>query len=85
MPVLALGAMRRQFCWCRGFVVGVARRQDALKEWQKPLGDRAGYVCHDLMQRDGMAEIAGKVTEISARLISLFMLPGWNTRRLLMK
>ncbi|MEC8728947.1 MAG: SDR family oxidoreductase [Pseudomonadota bacterium] len=44
-------------------VVGIARRQDKLEEWQAPLGDAAEYVCHDLMNRDGLAGLAEKVSD----------------------
>ena len=45
-------------------VVGVARREESLKEWQASLEDGAGYVCHDLMNKDGLGELASRVNAI---------------------
>ena len=62
-------------------VIGVARRQDALKQWQDPLGHRAGYVCHDLMDRNGMAKVAGKVADIFGAPDIVVHAAGLNTRQ----
>jgi len=45
-------------------VVGVARREQALTEWQNTMGGASGYVCHDLMDRTGLARLAEKVSAI---------------------
>ena len=45
-------------------VVGVARREEALKEWQASLGDKAGYVAHDLMDRNGLEGLADRVNGV---------------------
>ena len=45
-------------------VVGVARREENLKEWQASSGDRTGYVCHDLMDKNGLGELAERVGAI---------------------
>ena len=45
-------------------VVGVARREDSLKEWQSETGERAGYICHDLMNKDSLNDLANKVSAV---------------------
>ena len=45
-------------------VVGVARREKYLKEWQAPLGDQAAYVRHDLMNKQGLGELARQASTI---------------------
>jgi len=45
-------------------VVGVARREQALTEWQNTMGGASGYVCHDLMDSTGLARLAEKVSSI---------------------
>ena len=63
-------------------VVGVARREDALKSWAAETG--SGYVAHDLMDRNGLKDLADKVTASMARLTFLFMLQVLIIVRLLM-
>ena len=61
-------------------VIGVARRADALKEWQHPLGDKAGYICHDLMEGDGIAAAADKVSAVFGPPDIVVHAAGVNTR-----
>ena len=39
-------------------VVGVARRAEALVEWQAEVGDNGAVIAHDLADRDGLADLA---------------------------
>lgn len=62
-------------------VVGVARRENALKDWQEPLGNKAGYVCHDLMVRDEMPVLAEKVSAIFGAPDIIIHAAGINHRQ----
>lgn len=44
-------------------VVGVARRKDALQDWQHETGTRAAIVAHDVSQRDTLPDLARLVAE----------------------
>ncbi|MCZ0813454.1 MAG: SDR family NAD(P)-dependent oxidoreductase [Pseudomonadota bacterium] len=44
-------------------VVGVARRKDALQDWQGETGARAAIVAHDVSQRDTLPDLARLVAE----------------------
>lgn len=44
-------------------VVGVARRKDALQDWQSETGARAAIVAHDVSQRDTLPDLARLVAE----------------------
>ena len=61
-------------------VVGVARRADALQEWQQPLSDKAGYICHDLMEGDGIAAAADKISAVFGSPDIIIHAAGVNTR-----
>jgi len=39
-------------------VVGVARRAEALVEWETEVGDHGAVIAHDLADRDGLADLA---------------------------
>ena len=45
-------------------VVGVARREENLKEWQASTGNQTGYVCHDLMDKNSLGELVDRVNAI---------------------
>ena len=61
-------------------LVGVARREDALKAWADSIGENAGFVCHDLMEKDGMAELAEKISSIHGAPDIVVHAAGVNTR-----
>lgn len=42
-------------------VVGVARREDALSEWQTSCDGNAEYVCHDLMDKDSLDTLSEEI------------------------
>jgi len=44
-------------------VVGVARRKDALQDWQSETGARAAIVAHDVSQRDTLPDLSRLVAE----------------------
>ena len=62
-------------------LVGVARREEALQKWASPLGKQAGYVCHDLMDREGLSELVQKVSAIHGAPDILVHAAGVNTRQ----
>ena len=62
-------------------VVGVARREDALKQWAESIGTNAGYVCHDLMDRNGLSELAEAIKSVHGAPDILIHAAGVNTRQ----
>ena len=62
-------------------VVGVARREDALKQWAESIGKNAGYVCHDLMDRNGLPELAEAIKSVHGAPDILVHAAGVNTRQ----
>ena len=62
-------------------VVGVARREDALKQWAESIGKNAGYVCHDLMNRNGLPELAEAIKYFHGAPDILVHAAGVNTRQ----
>ena len=62
-------------------VVGVARRKDALQSWQSSLGDQAGFVAHDLMDRDGLDDLATKTAAIFGAPDIVIHAAGLNNRQ----
>ena len=62
-------------------VVGVARREEALQKWASPLRSQAGYVCHDLMEREGLSELVESVSAIYGAPDILVHAAGVNTRQ----
>ena len=62
-------------------VVGVARREEALKEWQAPLAEQAAYVCHDLMDKDQLGKAADKVSAIFGAPDIIVHAAGLNNRQ----
>lgn len=61
-------------------VVGVARRADALADWQKSVGEHAASVAHDVANRRTVHELAGKVSEPFGAPDILVHAAGINTR-----
>ena len=62
-------------------VVGVARRADALSDWQAGVGDRAAVVAHDLADRDGLNDLATAVSAPFGAPDILVHAAGINTRQ----
>ena len=62
-------------------VVGVARREEALCAWQKSVGDKGGYVVHDLMARDNLAGLAENVAAVFGAPHILIHAAGMNARQ----
>ncbi len=70
-------------------VVGVARRAEALADWQQdvatslgePLGSRTASVSYDLAKRDGLAELAHQVQQPFGAPDILVHAAGINTRQ----
>ena len=60
-------------------VVGVARREDTLKSWAAETG--SGYVAHDLMDRNGLKDLADKVTALHGAPDILVHAAGLNNRQ----
>ena len=44
-------------------VVGIARREDQLKDWAVEAGDKAAYIAANLADRDGIADLAAGAAE----------------------
>lgn len=61
-------------------VVGVARREDALRTWAGEAGESAGYVVGDLGDRDKIGEIAAAVAGVFGAPDILINAAGINTR-----
>ncbi|WP_299629542.1 SDR family oxidoreductase [uncultured Tateyamaria sp.] len=61
-------------------VVGVARREDALADWQAAAGDGATYVAADLGDRDGLAEVATAIAAPFGAPDIVVHAAGINTR-----
>jgi NAD(P)-dependent dehydrogenase (short-subunit alcohol dehydrogenase family) len=61
-------------------VVGVARRGDALADWQVAAGQSAAYVAADLGGRDQIAQIAQDISEPFGAPDILVHAAGINTR-----
>lgn len=61
-------------------VVGVARRRDALSEWQKVMGTNAATVAADLSRREEIADVAASIIEPFGSPDILVHAAGINTR-----
>ena len=62
-------------------VVGVARRADALADWQADVGKNAAVVAHDLADRNGIEALAAAVTAAFGAPDILVHAAGINTRQ----
>ena len=62
-------------------VVGVARRADALAEWQTQAGEMTAAVSYDLSNRDGLADLATEVSQPFGAPDILVHAAGINTRQ----
>ena len=61
-------------------VVGVARRADALADWQAEAGAGCAAVAHDLSDRDGLADLARGVSDPFGPPDIVIHAAGINTR-----
>ena len=61
-------------------VVGVARREDALRDWALQTGENAAIVAADLSQRDEITEIAKRIAEPFGAPDIVVHAAGINTR-----
>ncbi|WP_297770689.1 SDR family oxidoreductase [uncultured Roseovarius sp.] len=62
-------------------VVGVARRADALADWQKEVGTQGATITHDLSDRDGLADLAARAAEHFGAPDIVVHAAGINTRQ----
>jgi gluconate 5-dehydrogenase len=62
-------------------VVGIARRAEALEEWQRQTGDRAAIVTHDLSDRKSIPDLAQEVASPFGPPDILVNAAGINTRQ----
>ena len=63
-------------------VVGVARREDKLQEWQSGVEGKSAYVVADLADRDSLVDIAARVAEPFGPPDILINAAGLNTREM---
>ncbi|SEL55573.1 gluconate 5-dehydrogenase [Roseovarius azorensis] len=63
------------------YVVGVARRADALAGWQDEAGAQAAVIAHDLADRDGLADLARRAAEPFGAPDIVVHAAGINTRQ----
>ena len=61
-------------------VVGIARREDQLKDWADEVGERAAYLTADLAARDGIADLAAEAAEPFGAPDIVVHAAGINTR-----
>ena len=62
-------------------VVGVARRADALADWQAKVGTNGTVIAHDLADRDGLADLARRAAEPFGAPDIVVHAAGLNTRQ----
>jgi NAD(P)-dependent dehydrogenase (short-subunit alcohol dehydrogenase family) len=61
-------------------VVGVARRAEALADWQAEIGDKAAVVATDLSDRNALKDIAARICEPFGAPYIIVHAAGINTR-----
>ncbi len=61
-------------------MVGIARREDQLKDWAVEAGDKAAYIAANLADRDGIADLAAGAAEPFGAPDIVVHAAGINTR-----
>ena len=62
-------------------VIGVARREAELQDWQSLAGPKAGYIVHDLSDRTKLPALAGEITKSYGSPDILVHAAGINPRQ----